>query len=61
MIKFCGDEIGELCPPMFAARAMASYMRVFRVDSNPKKQLTIRQGAKDEPWGSVRRIGYNSM
>lgn len=24
-IKFCGEEIGELWPPMFAASAMASW------------------------------------
>ena len=24
-IKFCGDEIGELCPPILAASAIASY------------------------------------
>lgn len=23
-ITFCGEEIGELCPPMFAANAIAS-------------------------------------
>jgi hypothetical protein len=23
-MRFCGDDIGELCPPMFAASAMAS-------------------------------------
>ena len=26
-IRFCGDEIGELCPPMFAASAMPSCAR----------------------------------
>ena len=24
-IKFCGDEMGEACPPMLDARAMAIY------------------------------------
>lgn len=23
-IRFCGDEMGELCPPMLAAKAIAS-------------------------------------
>jgi hypothetical protein len=26
-MRFCGEEIGELCPLMLAANAMASYKR----------------------------------
>lgn len=41
VIRFCGDDIGELCPPMFAASAMAR----------------IKHGPKDDLGGRVRRIG----
>lgn len=27
-IRFCGDEMGELCPPIFAANAIASCIQM---------------------------------
>jgi len=40
-MRFCGEDMGELWPPILAARAMAR----------------IRQGPKDDFGGSVRRMG----
>ena len=63
-IRFCGDEMGEHCPPILAASAIASCHRnrnwmSFRgknelIHSKP----TIRHGAKADFGGSVRNIGY---
>lgn len=62
-IRFCGDEIGELCPPILAASAIASYYSKKRVTLKRKKkliygELTIRQGPKVDLGGNVRKIGY---
>jgi hypothetical protein len=56
---FWGEEIGELCPPIFAASAIASYAhRVSAVLSMSIILLTMRHGPNDDFGGRVRRIGY---
>lgn len=60
-IKFCGDEIGDDCPPMLAASAIASWGHERSGLGNKQSTgtLTTRQGPKDAFGGSVRKIGYD--
>ena len=64
-IIFCGDEIGELCPPILAAKAMPNCMRgqpAHRINKRDSKQpLTIKHGAKVVFGGNVLKIGYIKM
>lgn len=64
-IRFWGEDIGELCPPTFAARAMPNYTPpggslISSTTATAGGGLTIRQGANADLGGSVRRIGYES-
>jgi hypothetical protein len=65
-IKFWGDEIGDACPPMLAARAIASCktggiglgnQTIERGDGG----LTTRQGPKGAFGGRVRKIGCDKV
>lgn len=58
-IRFCGDEMGELCPPIFAARAIASCSPKVKspLDICGVGALTIRHGPKADFGGRVRRMG----
>ena len=62
-IRFCGDEIGELCPPILAASAIASCYRskkrmTWKVRNLTRGELTIKQGPKVDFGGNVRKMGY---
>jgi hypothetical protein len=68
-IKFWGDEIGDDCPPMLAASAIASWYAWEIRNGNQTicgkgargkgRALTTRQGPKDALGGRVRKIGYD--
>jgi len=63
-MRFCGEDMGEDWPPMFAARAMASCKieSVFRRKEGEERErgkLTMRQGPKGDLGGRVRRMGYS--
>ena len=65
-IRFWGEEIGELWPPILAARAMASWLSDMWSASTTNMQskqykLTMRHGAKADLGGSVRKIGWISV
>ena len=49
VIRFCGDEIGELCPPILAARAMASCMRLLEKTSKFVKNSQSSKGQRTSP------------
>lgn len=56
-IRFWGDDIGELWPPTFAARAMANYMHIQFGSSSRSSEPTMRQGANVDFGGRVLKIG----
>src|SRR6266702_1568514 len=66
-IRFWGDEIGDDCPPMLAASAIASCAarggsrleQELNDNRVGKEVLTTRQGPKDAFGGRVRKIGYD--
>ena len=54
--------MGELCPPILAARAIAScYSDLKRKEQLIRDELTIRQGPKVDFGGNVRKIGYEEI